>query len=400
MGIVKGKNILIGISGGIAAYKIPFLIRILVKEGATVKVVMSEDAKKFVTPETLSVLSQNEVYHQFFNQSGIWNNHVHLGMWADVFLIAPATANTVAKMANGMCDNILLATYLSARCKTILSPAMDLDMYAHTSTKENLKILEKRGDIVIPAETGDLASGLKGEGRMPEAEQLFLFLQKYFENNKGFFFGKKVLISAGPTYEAIDPVRFIGNRSSGKMGIYLADELAKNGAEVFLVLGPSQFLPKQKNIEIIHVESAKEMFDACTALFKSVDLAILAAAVADFTPEIVSSQKIKKKENELELKLIKTQDILAALGKEKEKQILIGFALETTNLIEYAKEKLAKKNLDFIIANKVGDQTGFGSDTNEVVLIDKHNNLHKFELDKKENIATKIVAFLSERIFK
>ena len=398
MNSLKGKKVLLGISGGIAAYKIPLLVRLLKKNGAQVKIILTKEATQFVTCKTLSVLSENEVLSEFFNESGIWNNHVHLGMWADVLLIAPATANTIAKMASGICDNLLLATYLSARCKTIVAPAMDLDMYAHPSTKENIQLLEKRENQIIPAELGELASGLTGEGRMPEPESLFNYLADFFKTQKGDFYGKKVLITAGPTFEAIDPVRFIGNRSSGKMGICIAEELARKGAEVTLILGPSHLSPEQENINLIRVESAQEMYESCIKEFETSHIAILSAAVADYKPLAAEKEKIKKKDDNLELKLQKTKDILSELGQQKKSQILVGFALETENLIENAKEKLRKKNLDFIVANQPGKMTGFSSDTNEVTLIDKHNNLHKFELDSKEKIASQIIAFLHSRL--
>ncbi|HWY11817.1 MAG TPA: bifunctional phosphopantothenoylcysteine decarboxylase/phosphopantothenate--cysteine ligase CoaBC [Bacteroidia bacterium] len=389
--MLHNKKILLGITGGIAAYKCAHLVRLFAKKGAEVKVVMTPSAAQFVTPETLSVLSKNTVISEFFDGNLNWNNHVHLAEWADIFLIAPATANTLAKFSTGVCDNIVTACYLSARSKVFIAPAMDLDMYQHPTTKANLKTLEGFGNKIIPAENGELASGLTGEGRMAEPENIITYIEKYLAASLPLV-GKKVLVNAGPTYEAIDPVRFIGNRSSGKTGVALADEFCNQGAEVTLVLGPSVFKPKNSSVKVINVESAEEMFKACTEVFETTDIAVLSAAVADYSPKEKSASKIKKSEGEMNIDLIKTKDILGSLGKAKKKQILIGFALETENAIEYAKEKLKNKNLDLIIANTTSvNNPAFGSDFNTICIIDKHNNLVNFEFKSKAEIAKDIV---------
>ena len=391
--MLQGKHILLGITGGIAAYKCAHLVRLLIKEGAIVKVVMTESACQFVTPQTLSVLSKQEVVVDFFDSNHNWNNHVHLAEWADVMIIAPLTANSLAKFAHGLCDSMVTACYLSARSTVFVAPAMDLDMYQHPTTKQNSEQLIKQGNYIIPAESGELASGLVGEGRMAEPKTIIEFVKKVLQKELPFI-GKKVLINAGPTYEAIDPVRFIGNRSSGKMGVAIADEFAKQGAEVTLVLGPSHQKPTQKLVKVIAVESADDMFKACEAVFKSVDIAILSAAVADYKPKKVATSKIKKKDNEFSIEFIKTTDVLETLGKQKTTQLLGGFALETNNIIEYAKEKITKKNLDFIIANSaIEKDAGFGVDTNRITIIDTHNNLTEFELKTKLEVAKDIVAF-------
>jgi phosphopantothenoylcysteine decarboxylase / phosphopantothenate---cysteine ligase len=390
---LKNKHILLGITGGIAAYKCAHLVRLLVKEGASVKVVMTKSSEDFVTSKTLSVLSKNEVIVDFFDNNNNWNNHVALAEWADFILVAPLTANTLAKFAAGLCDNIVAACYLSARSKVFVAPAMDLDMYQHPTTKLNIDILRKNGNIVIPAENGELASGLVGEGRMAEPENIVKFVSQYFDDNLPLS-GKKVLVNAGPTYEAIDPVRFIGNRSSGKMGVAIADEFAKLGADVTLVLGPSHQAPKEKTVNVVKVENAQEMFDACQSSFESANIAVLSAAVADYKPKTVSDSKIKKKDSDFTIELIKTIDILETLGKQKQQQLLVGFALETNNVIEYAKEKIIKKNLDFIVANSAVEAgAGFGVDTNKITIIDKHNKLYNFELKSKEDVAKDIVNF-------
>ncbi|MFL5752483.1 MAG: bifunctional phosphopantothenoylcysteine decarboxylase/phosphopantothenate--cysteine ligase CoaBC [Bacteroidia bacterium] len=391
--MLKGRNILLGVTGSIAAYKAATLVRLLVKLGANVKVIMTRDAAEFVTANTLSVLSKNPVETDFFDLSGNWNNHVKLGLWADAFVIAPATANTLAKMAGGICDNLLLACYLSARCKTYIAPAMDLDMYRHSSTLKNIKTLTSFGNVIIPAESGELASGLHGEGRMAEPENIVAFLGKELEVN-GAFKGKKILVNAGPTYEAIDPVRFIGNRSSGKMGIAVAEAFAKEGADVTLVLGPTYLSPEHHGISCIRVESAEEMKKICLEFFPGSDVAILSAAVADYKPESAASEKIKKSGETMEIKLVKNADILFELGKLKKTQCLAGFALETENLIENSRKKLESKNLDFIIANTTKDSgAGFGGDTNKITIIDKHNKIHNFELKTKVEAAKDIVNF-------
>ena len=391
--ILKNKHILLGITGGIAAYKCAHLVRLLIKEGADVKVVMTNSATEFVTPKTLSVLSKNEVFTDFFDTKQNWNNHVALAEWADIIIIAPLTANTLAKFATGICDNIVTACYLSARSSVFVAPAMDLDMYQHPTTKQNLNTLLKNGNLIIPAESGELASGLVGEGRMAEPENIIDFIIKEIKQSLPLS-GKKVLVNAGPTYEAIDPVRFIGNRSSGKMGVAIADEFAKMGADVTLVLGPSNQVPSEKAVTVIKIENAEEMLNECQSVFSKVDIAILAAAVADYKTKTIADSKIKKKDTELSLELIKTTDILETLGKQKKHQLLIGFALETNNLIEYAKEKIKKKNLDFIVANSATEiGVGFGVDTNKVTIIDKHNKLYNFELKSKQAVAKDIVIF-------
>ena len=391
--ILKNKHILLGITGGIAAYKCAHLVRLLIKEGAAVKVVMTNSATEFVTPKTLSVLSKNEVFTDFFDTKQNWNNHVALAEWADIIIIAPLTANTLAKFATGICDNIVTACYLSARSSVFVAPAMDLDMYQHPTTKQNLNTLLKNGNLIIPAESGELASGLVGEGRMAEPENIIDFIIKEIKQSLPLS-GKKVLVNAGPTYEAIDPVRFIGNRSSGKMGVAIADEFAKMGADVTLVLGPSNQVPSEKAVTVIKIENAEEMLNECQSVFSKVDIAILAAAVADYKTKTIADSKIKKKDTELSLELIKTTDILETLGKQKKHQLLIGFALETNNLIEYAKEKIKKKNLDFIVANSATEfGVGFGVDTNKVTIIDKHNKLYNFELKSKQAVAKDIVIF-------
>lgn len=388
--MLQGKKIVLGITGGIAAYKCAHLVRLFVKAGAEVKVIMTPASTQFVTAETLSVLSKNEVVSGFFDGNLNWNNHVHLAEWADLFLVAPATANTLAKFTTGVCDNIVTACYLSARSKVFIAPAMDLDMYKHPTTKANLKTLEGFGNIIIPAESGELASGLSGEGRMAEPENIIAFIEKHLSSNLPLA-GKKILVNAGPTYEAIDPVRFIGNRSSGKTGVLLADEFSAQGAEVTLVLGPSSHKPKNASVKVINIETAEEMFNKCVEVFKGCDIAVLSAAVADYKPKEQSSSKIKKTGNDINLELVKTKDVLAELGKLKTKQILVGFALETNNAIDYAKEKIKNKNLDLIVVNTTSESNpAFGSDFNTVTIIDKHNNLVNFEFKSKTEIAKDI----------
>ncbi|PRX49659.1 bifunctional phosphopantothenoylcysteine decarboxylase/phosphopantothenate--cysteine ligase CoaBC [Salegentibacter salegens] len=391
MSVLKGKKVLLGISGGIAAYKSAFLVRLFIKAGAQVKVVMTPAAKEFVTPLTLSTLSKNEVFSSFTedDEDEQWNNHVELGLWADFMLLAPATANTLSKMATGNSDNFLLATYLSAKCPVFFAPAMDLDMYKHPSTKKSFESLKSYGNIMIPAGTGELASGLKGEGRMAEPEEIISFLEAHFSENLPLK-GKKVLITAGPTYEAIDPVRFIGNHSSGKMGFELAKKAASLGAEVILVSGPTHLEIDDPRINLISVVSAREMYLAAHDYFENVDVAIAAAAVSDYKPKIVAAQKIKKAEENLSLELTKTQDILLSLGKKKTHQKLIGFALETNNELEHAREKLAKKNLDFIVLNSLNDAgAGFKKDTNKITLVYKDSE-KAFDLKTKAEVATDI----------
>lgn len=390
--MLKGKNILLGVTGGIAAYKCATLVRLLVKEGANVKVIMTPDARSFVTAETLGVLSKNKVETDFFTEDKEWNNHVHLGLWADVFVVAPCTANTLAKMANGLCDNLLMATYLSARCKVFVAPAMDLDMLKHAATQSNLKKIVGYKNIIIPSEKGELASGLNGEGRMAEPETIVAVLEKHF-SLPGKLKGKKVLVTAGPTFEEIDPVRFIGNRSTGKMGIAIANAFAKEGADVTLVLGPTNLSPA-KNVTCIRVESSNEMYEQCNSLFKNCNIAILSAAVADFKAAEYNKKKIKKDKSSLKINLAPTVDILASLGKQKKNQCLVGFALESENVIEYAKAKIKKKNLDFIVANSLEDKgAGFGHDTNKISIIDKKGKVTAFGLKSKEDVAKDILNF-------
>jgi len=394
MSVLSGKKIILGVSGGIAAYKSAALVRLFIKAGAQVQVIMTPASLDFVTPLTLATLSKNPVYHSFFNEeeeNGVWNNHVELGLWADYMIIAPATANTMSKMVNGNCDNLLIATYLSAKCPVYFAPAMDLDMYKHPSTLASFDALKKFGNTIIPAESGELASGLSGEGRMAEPENIIAFLEKDIERKLPLK-GKKILITAGPTYEAIDPVRFIGNHSSGKMGFDIAQAAANLGAEVTLVTGPTHLQIKNTSINLIRVTSAEEMYQACHKYFAQVDVAIAAAAVADYRPKNVATQKIKKNDTSFTIELEKTKDILASLGQIKKKQFLIGFALETENEIEHAKQKIQKKNLDLIVLNSLNDLgAGFGKPTNKVTFIDKNFNIDPQELKSKEAVAEDIV---------
>lgn len=383
-------KILLGITGGIAAYKTPQLVRLLVKKGHNVRVILTEKAKDFVTPLTLSTLSKEPVLSDFATIDGQWNNHVALAQWADLLLIAPATANTIAKMASGQCDNLLLATYFSAKKPVWVAPAMDLDMYAHPTVTENLIKLERFGNHIIPATYGELASGLVGQGRMAEPEDIVASIETALQETLPLK-GKKILITAGPTYQAIDPVRFIGNFSTGKMGIALANEAVRQGAEVHLVLGPSAEKNIDNKIHLHRVVSAQQMYEAAVAQFETSDMAILAAAVADYTPAEVALQKIKKKGDELTLTLIPTIDILASLGKLKTTQKLIGFALETENEVENAQLKLQKKNLDAIVLNSLRDKgAGFGTDTNKITFITAQQ-LQEFPLKHKEAVAKDIL---------
>ncbi|HWS59914.1 MAG TPA: bifunctional phosphopantothenoylcysteine decarboxylase/phosphopantothenate--cysteine ligase CoaBC [Flavobacterium sp.] len=394
MSVLSGKKILLGVSGGIAAYKTATLVRLFIKAGAHVQVIMTPASKDFITPLTLSTLSKNPVYSSFYNQDDEdekWNSHVEFGLWADLMVIAPATANTLSKMANGACDNLLIATYLSAKCPVYFAPAMDLDMYIHPSTLESFKTLKLYGNIMIPAETGELASGLSGEGRMSEPEHIVAFLEADLESKLPLK-GKKILITAGPTYEAIDPVRFIGNHSSGKMGFDIAKSAASLGASVVLVFGPTNLKIDNHLIKLVPVVSAQEMYEACHQYFADVDVAITAAAVADYRPKIISIQKIKKEANEFSIEFEKTNDILASLGKIKENQFLIGFALETENEIENAKLKIQKKNLDLIVLNSLQDEgAGFGKSTNKITFIDKNFMVEPMELKSKEEVADDIL---------
>jgi phosphopantothenoylcysteine decarboxylase/phosphopantothenate--cysteine ligase len=394
MSILSGKNILLGVTAGIAAYKSASLVREFIKAGATVKVVMTPASKDFVTPLTLSTLSKNPVESHFYekdNDNELWNNHVELGLWADYFVIAPATANTMSKMANGICDNLLLATYLSAKCPVYIAPAMDLDMYKHQSTANTFTKLKSFGNTIIPATSGELASGLVGQGRMAEPEDIVSFITSDILSQLPLK-GQKVLITAGPTYEAIDPVRFIGNHSSGKMGFELAKAAANLGAEVILVTGPTSLKLSHSLVTIIPVISAEDMYNACHKEFKLVNIAIAAAAVADYRPKEVAVNKIKKKESTLTLELQKTKDILASLGEIKKHQFLVGFALETNNEIENAKSKLIRKNLDLIVLNSLNDKgAGFKSATNKVTLIDKLDTIQEFPLKSKTEVAKDII---------
>lgn len=400
MSVLSGKHILLGITGGIAAYKSAFLVREFIKKGAKVKVVMTEAAKEFVTPLTLSTLSKNEVFSSFTNEdddNAQWNNHVELALWADLFVIAPATANTMSKMANGTCDNLLLACYLSSKCPVYFAPAMDLDMYKHPSTTQSFKKLNSFGNIKIEAGYGELASGLIGKGRMAEPEEIASFIEKDV-SEKLPLKGKKIIITAGPTYEAIDPVRFIGNHSSGKMGFALAHVAANLGANVTLISGPSSQKINNTTIDLVRVTSAAEMYDATHKVFQDCDVAILSAAVADYRPTEIADQKIKKKDSKLVLRLEKTQDILASLGKIKESQFLVGFALETENEIEHAKIKIKKKNLDLIVLNSLNDKgAGFAKDTNKVTLIDADNKTHPFSVKPKVEVAQDILEHIIKK---
>jgi phosphopantothenoylcysteine decarboxylase/phosphopantothenate--cysteine ligase len=394
MSVLSGKKVVLGISGGIAAYKTAHLVRLFIKAGAQVQVIMTPASKDFITPLTLSTLSKNPVHSTFYNEEeegAQWNNHVDLALWADFILIAPATANTLSKMVNGNCDNLLIATYLSAKCPVYFAPAMDLDMYKHPSTIASFKALKAFGNIIIPAESGELASGLSGEGRMAEPENIIAFLEADFESKLPLK-GKKILITAGPTYEAIDPVRFIGNHSSGKMGFDIAESAARFGAEVILVSGPTHCKVVNEKIKQVTVVSAQQMYDACHLYFDEVDVAIAAAAVADYRPKTVASQKIKKSDANFSIELEKTKDILESLGKIKKNQFLIGFALETENEIENAKAKIQKKNLDLIVLNSMNDEgAGFGKSTNKVTFIDKNFTIEHMQLKSKEDVATDII---------
>ncbi len=393
MSVLSGKKVLLGITGGIAAYKTAGLVRLFIKAGAEVRVVMTPSAKEFITPLTLSTLSKNEVHSSFTDEedeNATWNNHVELGLWADFMLIAPATASTLSKMATGNSDNLLLATYLSAKCPVFFAPAMDLDMYKHASTKNSFTTLASYGNVMIPAGTGELASGLKGEGRMAEPEDIIRFLEDHFAENLPLK-GKKILITAGPTYEAIDPVRFIGNHSSGKMGYEIAEFAAKRGAEVILVSGPTHLDAPEGTIKMIRVTSTREMYDAVLENFENTDVFISAAAVADYKPKNVASEKIKKADDSLTIELTKTKDILATMGQRRKNQKLIGFALETNNEVENARKKLEKKNLDFIVLNSLRDEgAGFKSDTNKISIIYPEKKLD-FDLKSKKEVAKDIV---------
>lgn len=390
---LEGKKIILGVTGSIAAYKAAVLLRLLVKEGAEVQVIITPAGKEFITPLTLSALSGKPVISEFFGANdGMWNSHVDLGLWADAMIIAPATASTLGKMVSGVADNMLVTTYLSAKCPVFIAPAMDLDMFAHPSTQRNLASLRAIGNIVIEPATGELASGLTGKGRMEEPENVVEMLALYFSRSQSLK-GKTFLVTAGPTYEKIDAVRFLGNYSTGKMGYAIAEELAKNGADVILVSGPVSIKTTENKIELVKVESAAEMYEQCIALFHQCSGAVMCAAVADFTIEIPEGKKVKRGKEDWQLTLTPTKDIAQALGELKsEKQILVGFALETDNETINAIEKRERKNLDFIVLNSLNDAgAGFQSDTNKITIIGKDNKPQFFELKSKKEVAADIV---------
>lgn len=394
---MKDKKILIIITGGIAGYKMNSVVREFVKKGAEVRVILTPSAERFVTKLTFATLSKNEVLSDFYKENGTWNNHIELAIWADVILVAPCTANTLAKMAMGICDNLAMAIYLSARCPIFVAPAMDLDMYAHRITQQNLVTLENLGVRIIPAEFGELASGLIGKGRMAEPDVLIQYIEYHFVK-KIDLKDKKILITAGPTYEAIDPVRFIGNHSSGKMGYAIANEAKERGAEVILISGPSAEKLKYDDIKLIKVTSTKEMYSAVFQCFDEVDVAIASAAVADYTPKIVAKEKIKKHEEEFVIELVKNPDILKTMGERKNKQFLVGFALETNNEEENAQQKLEKKNLDMIVLNSLKDKgAGFKNDTNKIKILTSEEK-KDFELKSKTEVAKDILDFISNKI--
>jgi phosphopantothenoylcysteine decarboxylase/phosphopantothenate--cysteine ligase len=398
MSVLKGKHILLGVSGGIAAYKTAFLVRLFVKSGAEVKVVMTPDAEEFVTPLTLSTLSKNPVLSSFTDSEKNWNNHVELGDWADAMIIAPATANTLSKMVSGKSDNLLLTTYLSATCPVFIAPAMDLDMYKHQSTQKNISKLNASQHHIIEPASGELASGLEGQGRMEEPEKILEILSKFFAKNYPLS-SKKVLITAGPTYEAIDPVRFIGNHSSGKMGFELAKRALDLGAEVVLVSGPTHLNLSHSNLKLIRVNSADEMYAEAMTHYSTTDIAIASAAVSDYKPKEVHNQKVKKTNDVFTIDMVKNPDILKAFGNEKKHQFLVGFALETQNEVENAKQKLVKKNLDFIVLNSLKDKgAGFKSATNKISIITK-DKIQRFEIKPKSEVAVDIFdAILEQKI--
>ena len=398
--MLKGKHIILGVTGSIAAYKAATLTRLLVKEGASVKVVMTPLAKEFITPLTMATLSKSPIMVDFYNpENGDWNSHVDLGLWADLYLIAPASANTIGKMAGGIADNLLLTTYLSAKCPVMIAPAMDLDMYKHPATQRNLKILQSFGNIIIEPESGELASGLMGKGRMEEPEKIVSFITNYFACQADFK-GKKVMVTAGPTYEKIDPVRFIGNYSSGKMGRAIAEEVAKRGAEVILVCGPVNLETCNPAICRVNVESAAQMYEVAAKEFVNCDVAVLSAAVADFTPREKADHKIKRGKDDLVLELLPTKDIAAELGKMKTtSQLLVGFALETNDEEANALSKMQRKNLDMIVLNSLNDKgAGFGVDTNKVTILDRKGEKTFYELKTKIEVARDIVDQIAARL--
>ncbi len=401
MSVLSGKKVLLGISGGIAAYKTATLARGFVKAGAEVKVVLTPAAKDFVTPLTLSTLSKNPVHSTFFDkedENELWNSHVELGLWADLMLIAPATANTMAKMANGVCDNLLLACYLSAKCPVYFAPAMDLDMYKHPSTSQSITKLQSFDNILIPATSGELASGLVGEGRMAEPENIISFIEEHILEQLPLK-NKTVLLTAGPTYEAIDPVRFIGNRSTGKMGYAIANTAASLGAKVILISGPSFEKVQYNSIDVIKVESAEEMYQTVHKYFGQADVVIATAAVADYKPAKIVHQKIKKKDAKLQIDLVPTKDILASMGAQKKHQFLVGFALETNDELANAQGKLERKNLDMIVLNSLQDKgAGFATATNKITIITKENTIKEYALKSKIEVAKDIFEVILSKI--
>ncbi len=394
----KDKKILLGITGSIAAYKAILLIRLLIKEGAEVKVIITKSAADFISPLTLSTLSKNPVLQDLSSNSE-WANHVQLGRWADIFIIAPLSCNTLAKMAHGLCDNLLMATYLSATCPVVVAPAMDEDMWKHPSTQKNIETIKSYQNTILSVNNGELASGLFGEGRMAEPEQIADYLRYYFYDTAELA-GKKVLITAGPTYEAIDPVRFISNHSSGKMGFALAEEMASKGASVTLITGPTKEKLNTVRINRIDVVSADDMYNCCMDRAAESDVFIMSAAVADYTPITVATDKIKKKDGSWSIELTKTKDILYSIGQQKRKnQFLVGFALETSNEIEHAKQKLVNKNADCIVLNSLNDtNAGFGHNTNKITLLDKSGEMTAFDLKSKKEVAKDIVSFIISKL--
>ncbi|MDQ1098056.1 MULTISPECIES: bifunctional phosphopantothenoylcysteine decarboxylase/phosphopantothenate--cysteine ligase CoaBC [Chryseobacterium] len=402
MSSLSGKKILIAISGGIAAYKIHFLIRDFIKKGAEVQAIMTPDAEHFVTKLSIATLSKNPVYSDFYGDNGTWNSHVEMALWADVMIVAPCTAGTLAKMTHGICDNLVIATYMSAKCPVFIAPAMDLDMYQHPSTKQNLELAEDFGNLIIPAESGELASGLIGQGRMAEPATIVYAVEEFFSSagRKRSLEGKMVLITAGPTYEAIDPVRFIGNHSSGKMGYSLAEEAAERGAKVILVSGPSGMVVKHPSIELYRVTSAKEMMAKVFEFYEHTDIGIASAAVADYAPREVAKEKIKKKDEHLTIELVKNPDILKTMGEQKRHQFLVGFALETENEEENAQAKMQKKNLDMIVLNSLRDKgAGFRNDTNRIKIFTPAGK-KEFALKSKEEVARDILDCIEAEILK
>lgn len=398
--MLQDKKIVLGITGSIAAYKSAVLTRLLVKAGAEVKVVMTDSAKTFITPLTLSTLSKNPALSEFIkDESGQWNNHVDLGLWADAMIIAPASANTIAKMASGRCDNLLMAVYLSARCPVFLAPAMDLDMLQHDATNENLQKIASFGNHILDPAYGELASGLVGTGRMAEPEEIVVEIEDFFSRRQALK-GKNVLVTAGPTHEALDPVRFIGNHSTGKMGYAIAESLANLGAQVTLVSGPTAMHTSHPQVSVKKVMSAEEMYQACVAVFPQTDIAVLAAAVADYRPTVTADQKIKKKDENLTIELTKTRDIAASLGKIKQNnQVVVGFALETEHEQDNALKKLESKNFDMIVLNSLNDAgAGFGHDTNKITLIDRSGAVKKFDLKSKKAVARDIVSAILDKV--